>query len=132
MSEHQRVAMPNRSGWIADEDVNVSSVKTPRIGRRYSMDVDESVLAQIGARALEHAIQRLGEHVAYEHQHEIHSAVSTLVHDIAWAKPIIEQEMRRAVREMVLSLWSDDEKQNLRDWFDLFTAKVRGNEPDRS
>jgi len=90
------------------------------------MDIDEAVLAQIGARALEHMIQRLGEQVAYEHQHEIHTAVSTLVHDIAWAKPIIEQEMRRAVREMVFSLWSDDEKQHLREWFDVFTANVRG------
>lgn len=126
MNNRERVPMPNRGGWIADDDVNVSSIKTPPVGRRYSMDVSELVLAQVGARALEHAIQRLGEHVAYEHQDEIQRVVSAAVLDRAWALPIIEEEMRRAVREMVFSLWSDDEKKNLRDWFDVFTAKVRG------
>ena len=113
------------SGWIADGDVDVSlSERTPQYGRRLAMDINESVLVQIGSRALEEATKRLGAEAAYEHQHEISGLVATLLLDAEWIKPIIEQEVRQAARQMMLSLWSDEEKKAQREWFDLFHAAL--------
>jgi hypothetical protein len=100
-------------------------MEPPLIGRRFSMIVSEEMLAQIGARGLEHAAERLGQEVAYRHQGDIQKAVDRYLFDGSWLRPIIEDELRRMAREFVLSLWSDDEKKNLRDWFDVFTAKCR-------
>lgn len=101
MSGRQRVPMrPARSGWIRDADVSIST-EPQAIGRRFNMDVNEVVLAQMGKHALEAAVEQLGQHVAYEHQHEIHTLVATALLDKAWALPIIEDEMRRCVRELL-------------------------------
>ena len=124
MSEHERVPMRRRTNWIGEDDVSLK-IEPPLIGRRFTMDVSENVLAQFGAEAIKHCVERLGQEVAYRHQDEIHRMVAAAILDKAWALPIIEQELRRACREMVLSLWSDDEKKNLRDWFDLFTASLQ-------
>lgn len=121
-----RVAMPKRhTQWIAEGDDMRLSLTPPPMGRRFSMDINETVLLQLGARALEAAVEQLGRHVAYEHQHEIHAVVAEVLLDRAWALPIIEEELREAARAMVLSLWSDDEKKNLRDWFDVFAGKLK-------
>jgi hypothetical protein len=69
----------------------------------------------------------MGRAVAYARQSEVLLAVDRLLMDHAWVQPIIEQELRRAVREFVLALWSDDEKKAMREWFDLFTMKCRGD-----
>lgn len=122
-----RVPMKGKSTWLKEDDVNISSTTlTHRVARRFSMDVDEQVLAQIGARALESAVDALGRHVAYEHEGDIRQAVDKFLFDGTWVKPILEQEIRRAAREFVLALWSDEEKKDLRDWFDVFTAKCQG------
>ena len=106
----------------ADPDVKVSSAPF-REGRRYNMDVSNALLAQCGEIALREAAAQLGRAIAYEQQNRLHSlVVDTLVNDPAWVKSIIEQELRKAARAMVHSLWSDDEKKALRDWFDLFTS----------
>jgi len=114
----------SQAGWIGEDDVSVS-MEPPLIGRRFSMDISEEVLAQIGARALEYAVEKLGQYVAHEHLPDIQHAVHSLLMDHSWIQPIIEDELRRSVREFVLSLWSDEEKRAQRDWFDLFTMKLR-------
>jgi len=121
--------MPRKTGWIGEDDVHVSSTQTPMVGRRFSMDINEDLLAQVGARALEHAIEKLGQHVAYEHLGDIQRAVDACLMDKAWIQPILEDELRRCTRDFVLSLWSDDEKKAQREWFDVFTNKFkRANE----
>lgn len=126
----ERVPMPaKRGGWVHDEDMAVSLKPNFPVGQRFSMDINEAVLRQLGARALEHAAERLGQHVAHEHIGDIQQAVDRYLFDGSWVKPIIEEEIRRAAREFVLALWSDDEKKAMRDWFDLFTATIRGSSP---
>lgn len=116
----------DRTQWVADDDVMVRQrLDPPRVGRNVEVVVSEVILEQIGARALEHAVERAGHQFAYEHQHEIHEACSKLLLDAEWIKPILEDELRQAAREMVLSLWSGEEKAALRSWFDLLTAKAK-------
>jgi hypothetical protein len=127
-----RVPMrPKPTAWLTDDDVQVSMdrLRGPRIGRRLSMDIDEIALAQFSARAVEHATKVLAEHIAARMQPDIERAVYERLHDIKWMQQVVESEMRRTVRDFVMSLWSDDEKKNLRDWFDLFTAQCRGDVP---
>jgi hypothetical protein len=88
--------------WIADDDVQIMSM--PPMGTRFFMDVNDEVLAKFGARALEHAIQRLGESIAYQHQPEIQTAVNAALYDHAWVRPIIEQEIRESVRDYIYGM----------------------------
>ena len=112
-----------------DPDVKMSHASF-REGRRYSMDVSNELLAQCGEMAIKEAASQLGRHIAYEEQSRLHSlVVNTLVENPEWVKAVIEQELRKAARAMVLSLWSDDEKKALRDWFDLFTASILATAP---
>lgn len=115
-----------KPSFVSSEDVEVR-FDPPKVGRAAAtMIVSEEVLSQIGARAVEAAVDEMGKVAVYAHQGEIETAVRHVLHDHDWIKPIIENELRRATRDFVLSLWSDDEKKNLRDWFDIFTAKCLG------
>lgn len=119
-----RVPMQRKqTSWVSTEDAALN-IEPPIIGRRFSMDINEEVLLQIGTRALESAVDTLGRHIAYEHRGDIQAAIDRYLFDASWVKPIIEDEMRRAAREFVMALWSDEEKQNLRDWFDVFAGKL--------
>ena len=123
----ERVPMRSKRHWIGEDEVQVDVTKGPRGGRRITMDVDETVLSQLGARVIEHAVETLGREFVYRHGPAIEAAVYSTLHDHRTLQPLIEQELRRAVREFILGLWSDEEKKNLRDWFDLFTQKCRGD-----
>lgn len=129
-NEHPRVPMRrSRSPVWDDSDHVATQFEPPLTGRKFSMFVSEELLAQFGQRAMEEATKHLGQHIVYEHQGTIDAVVSRVLLDPEFMKPIIEQELRRAVRNMVLSLWNDEEKKNLRDWFDLFTAKCQEEQP---
>lgn len=115
-----RVPLVQRLQWIGDSDL-IS--QQPKMARRFYVDISEEALAQMGARVVEAAVDQLGRTVPHLYAHEIQAAVDKLLFDFDWLKPILENEVRRATRDFVLSLWSDDEKKALRDWFDVFTAK---------
>lgn len=91
--------MPRPTSFLVGGDIAVS--ESPRVGRRFHMDVSEEALARIGGHALEVAVVRLGEAVAYRHQPEIERAVASYIHDRKWAEPIIREAIRNAVREVI-------------------------------
>jgi hypothetical protein len=118
-----RVPLLRPMRWMEDDAASVAIA--PPIGRRFSMIIDEAALAQMGSRVVEAAIDQLGRTVPHVYASEIQTAVDRLLFDRAWLEPILENEIRRCAREFILSLWSDDEKKNLRDWFDVFTANIQ-------
>jgi hypothetical protein len=135
MTMQERVPMrPKSGGWINAEDIDLQIRSEPRVGvRSVSMVIDEAVLAQIGAKAFEAAVEQYGKHVAYEHMDRIQGLVVNLLLDKTWLMPIVENELRRATRDMVLSLWNNDEKKAMRDWFDVFTAAcLRANDNEKA
>lgn len=126
-NELPRAPLLQRTVWLGDEDVNVSI--TSPLGRRISMTVSEAALAQFGAEVVKQAVKRMGAELPHLYAAEIQRAVDQLLFDKGWLVPIIENEVRRATRDFVLSLWNDEEKKNLRDWFDVFTAKCSDANP---
>ena len=106
MNEQRVLMWKSAGGWRGNDDVRVSSAPDgPLVGRRFAMDVSEAMLAQIGARGLEQAVDQLGRAIAYEHRDDIQRTVQSYLMDRAWAQPIIEEELRRAVREFVRELF---------------------------
>lgn len=126
ITRESRVAMPRKTTtvWAEPEDLSFR-MEGPKYGQRFVMNVSEDLLAKVGERALLHATESLAQLAVYQHQRELQEAVDKLLFDSTWLKPIIEHELRRCVREFVLSLWSDEEKKNQRDWFDLFAEKLK-------
>ena len=105
-------------GWKIDADVTLSKTPNYLVGRRLSMTVSETALAEIGARGLAACVQRLAEEIACRHYGDIESAVVTHLADRGWVQQIVEDELRKAVRLMVSSLWSEEDKAALRGGLD--------------
>lgn len=105
--EDVRVPMRRRAQWVGADDVNMTTTP-PLCGRRFTMDVSDVALSQMGARVIEHAIERLGQEVPYRYVVEIQQTVVRLLDDREWARPIIEEELRRGVRAYVKDLFEGD------------------------
>lgn len=107
MSELPRVPLLRKMHWLGDEDV--SAMVTPPFARRISMDVSELAIAQMGARVVEHAIERLGETLPSLYAGDIQRTVDAFLCDRAWAEPIIRAELERCVREFARELFTEDD-----------------------
>lgn len=109
MDERPRVPMPNRQGasWVGENDIAASVAKMPDYGRHFSMDVAEELLARMGRELLPHVAQKLAERVVHEHTPAIQNTVLDYLNDRAWAAPIIEDEIRKAVQRFTFDLLSD-------------------------
>ena len=112
MHNEPRVPMkPKPASMIAEDDVAASvTTLSGRVGRRFSLDIDEEVLAKMGAMATEHIAGELGKQVAYRHQHLIEAAVSSYLTDRAWAEPIIRAAIRESVNRIVFDMLSSAEQ----------------------
>ena len=128
MSEAKRVTMKQPARFVDPSDVSVSPGLGPdyTVGRRFNFDIDEAVLAQIGSRAVEAMTDQMVREIAYRYRGDLESVVVTLLADLEWVKPILESELRAAARDLVKSLWSNEEKAALRSWFDVLTAAAKG------
>jgi len=103
-----RVVLPAPpASFIADDDVAASVTATPRYARRFSMDVAEEALAQMGPRAIGFVAQRLAENVVYRHQDAIERAVYSYLNNPAWAEPVIRDAIYRAVAQFARELFDD-------------------------
>ena len=97
---NERVIMPRASRWISDDDVRFTT-DAPRMGTRFYLDVSDEALARIGAEGVAHAVQRLGEAIAFEHRADITRAVHDILLDREWAEPIIRDEISKNVRRIM-------------------------------
>ena len=119
----QRTRVP-----FSRNDPSVIVTAGPRVGERFSVNVDidegcwrdELFAAEVLKEAIHYAITA----ILREKQPELQSLIMKWIMDASFVKSIVEQELRQAAREMVLSLWSDEEKKNLRDWFERFTNNL--------
>lgn len=103
-----KVPMPQRPSFVRDDDVSVSV--QPRQGVRFNFDIDAGVLSKIGAEAVAHATDEMGRTIAYRHQHEVAEAVAKLLRDEEWARPIIRDAIRSAVREQIRGMFASTEE----------------------
>lgn len=96
-----RTTLPPRHGISASDVAAEAFRDTTRYARRFSLDIAEDALAQMGPMAVEHIAKQLAENVVHRHQGDIENAVHSYLTDRAWAEPIIRDAIYRAVREFV-------------------------------
>jgi len=102
MTERLRVPMANHF-----REVDASSEMLPSVvGRRFSIDVAESMLRELSPEAVRHIARKLAESVAHEHEGEIRAAIFAFLHDRKWAEPIIREAIREAVHQVVTSMFA--------------------------
>lgn len=108
----ERVPMsPNPAELVRSNDVELSATSVPgKVGKRFSMVVDELVLMKAPRAAVVHALERLGEQVACPMQREVEQRVGEILADRAWLRPIVEDEIRKTVRAHILSIFAPPEE----------------------
>lgn len=105
--------MPSKPPEMFGEfDVAAAMTPTTRYARRFTMDVSEDALANMGRQAMPHIALQIAERAVHEHAPLIQNTVSDYLADRAWAAPIIEDELRKTVRRFA---------------FDLLTAVYKGS-----
>jgi hypothetical protein len=90
----------------ADLEAN-SSGPTMRTGYRFSLDVAEDALRAAGPRAVDEAIRKLAEHIAFSKRGDIEATVASYVTDRKWVEPLIKEALREAVHAFVFGMFDD-------------------------
>ena len=97
-----RVPLPSRAEWITADDMAVhATMDSTRYARRFSLDIAEDALREIGPATVRHIAQKLAESVVHRHQSEIENAVHSYLRDRAWAEPIIRKAIEDSVQRFV-------------------------------
>lgn len=106
MTDNIRVPLPSRPSMLAEDDVAASITKMPKFARRFSLDVAEDALAQMGREMLPHIALRIAERAVHhpEQQAKIVNAVATYLDDPSWVAPIIEDELRKTIRRFAYDM----------------------------
>jgi hypothetical protein len=106
-NEPPRVPMPaGPASFVADDIAMHAAAMTGRLGRRFSMDVAEEALRDMGPMALTHVVKSLAEIVVQRHSHDIERVVHSYIDDRKWAEPIIRDAIYRAVQQFVRETFS--------------------------
>lgn len=109
MNEPPIVPMPSRPASFVADDVAASvTTDRTRYARRFSMDVAEDALRQMGPMALNHITKELAESVVRRHSADIERVVYSYINDRAWAEPIIRDAIYRAVAQFARELFAKE------------------------
>lgn len=97
-----RVPMPSRRpAFIADDEIAATITKQPNYARRFSMDVSEEALAQMGQRVIPVVAEDIAKRAVWNHQADIERAVYSYINNPEWAEPIIRAAIFAAVLQFV-------------------------------
>ena len=101
----ERVPLAAGVSALGTDDV-AASINGPnmRYARRFSLDVAEEALRDLGRKAIPMVAGRLAEQIAHEHHAEIQHVVHSYILDRAWAEPLIREEIRRTVRAVITEM----------------------------
>lgn len=101
-----KVLMPKDRAMILDDELAIGVKNIPAIGTRFSMDVSDDALRRLGREAVAHSVVTLAEVTVHRHGREIQNAVHEFILNKEWALPIIEDEIRKTVRQMIVDMFT--------------------------
>lgn len=97
-------------------DGDVKAHVTPRIGERFTVNVDiaDGVAAQLAAECVHRAMRVAAEQVAREQQGRIESIVADLLMTKEWVMGVIEQEVRAVAVQWIAGMFQYELEQKMR------------------
>ena len=104
--ERLRVPMKQEPAMFTKGDVAAAIQKT-KIGVRFSLDVTEEALANMGREVMPFVVQKLAEGTIHRERHVIQAAVHELLYTKReWLEKIVEDETRQMVRSFMTDTMS--------------------------
>lgn len=123
MAERLRVPMRQTAKMFAPEDVAACIERGPSFATRFSLDVAEEALAQMGREAMPFIVEKLAEGTIHREGHVIEAAVrDQLYNKREWLEKIIEDETRKVVQSFMrdtLAGWVERMESNALFWREL-------------
>lgn len=96
MSEPLRVPMQERPLFIGNDDIAPHITRMPKYARRFSMDVAEDALAQMGQQAIPIIAEKLAERIVHHHYADLDRVIGDFLADASVTRPIMREEFRKA------------------------------------
>lgn len=90
--------MQERPSFIGNDDIAAHITRSPKYARRFSMDIAEDALAQMGQSAIPVVAEELAKRIVHERYAELDAAILAFLRDESITRPIMLEEFRKAAK----------------------------------